>query len=120
MIEAMGMAARIFFAAGAKKVMTSHRKKTVLYGTEDIFLLAEMGVGGTDISLISAHPQGGNRMAEKVPSVVDSNCRVHGIKNLFVCDASVFPTSVGVNPQISVMALAVHAANHINQSSEFS
>ena len=45
--------------------------------------------------------------------MVDSDCRVHGFKNLFVCDASVFPTSVGVNPQISVMTVASIVASWI-------
>ena len=36
--------------------------------------------------------------------------RVHGIDNLYVCDASVFPTSTTVNPQMTVMSLAEHAA----------
>ena len=42
-------------------------------------------------------------------SVVDSHSKVYGFENLFVCDASVFPTSVGVNPQLTVMALASRA-----------
>jgi choline dehydrogenase-like flavoprotein len=43
-------------------------------------------------------------------SVVDPEFRVWGFDNLFVCDASVFPTSLGVNPQVPIMALADYAA----------
>jgi choline dehydrogenase-like flavoprotein len=49
-------------------------------------------------------------------SVVNSYCKFYGIENLFVCDASVFPTSVGVNPQITVMALAVRTAEYIGEN----
>jgi choline dehydrogenase-like flavoprotein len=42
--------------------------------------------------------------------VVDDGFRVHGFSNLHVCDASVFPSSLTVNPQITVMALAHYAA----------
>jgi choline dehydrogenase-like flavoprotein len=42
--------------------------------------------------------------------VVDEHFKVYGFENLFVCDASVFPTSLGVNPQITVMSLAYYAA----------
>jgi choline dehydrogenase-like flavoprotein len=41
---------------------------------------------------------------------VDESFRVHGFDNLFVCDASVFPTAITVNPQLTVMALANYAA----------
>ena len=52
--------------------------------------------------------------------VVDSDCKVYGFENLFVCDASVFPTAVGVNPQLTVMALATITADRINRKwSEF-
>jgi hypothetical protein len=45
--------------------------------------------------------------------VVDSNCKIFGFDNLYVCDASVFPTALGVNPQLTVMALATITANKI-------
>jgi choline dehydrogenase-like flavoprotein len=38
--------------------------------------------------------------------VVDERFRVHGFENLHVCDASVFPSAITVNPQLTVMALA--------------
>ena len=45
--------------------------------------------------------------------VVDPDFKVYGYDNLFVCDASVFPSSIGVNPQLTVMALAHYAAPSI-------
>jgi choline dehydrogenase-like flavoprotein len=66
------------------------------------------------LNLGSSHPQGGNSMSDGPASgVVDADCRVHGYTNLYVCDASVFPTSVTVNPQLTVMALAQYAANRM-------
>ena len=46
-------------------------------------------------------------------AVVNSDCKVFGFKNLCVCDASVFPTALGVNPQLTVMALGTLTANKI-------
>ena len=62
----------------------------------------------------SAHPQGETEWGTtKKNCVVDSNCKVFGFDNLYVCDASVFPTALGVNPQLTVMALATITANKI-------
>ena len=49
-------------------------------------------------------------------SVVDSHSKVFGFDNLFVCDASVFPTSVGVNPQLTVMALASRLGEFVGEN----
>ena len=45
--------------------------------------------------------------------LVSPDFRVHGYENLYVCDASVFPSSVTVNPQLTVMALAHYASERI-------
>ncbi len=67
-----------------------------------------------NLMLGSAHPQGGNRMGNNEREcVVDSDCKVFGFDNLYVCDASVFPTALGVNPQLTVMALAALVADKI-------
>ena len=50
---------------------------------------------------------------DKKTSVVNSECRSHEIKNLYICDASVFPTPLGVNPQLTVMTIASLAAKKI-------
>jgi choline dehydrogenase-like flavoprotein len=64
--------------------------------------------------LTSAHPQGGNPIGEPGEGgVVGPDFRVHGFANLYLCDASAFPSSVGVNPQLTVMALAQMAAGRI-------
>jgi choline dehydrogenase-like flavoprotein len=45
--------------------------------------------------------------ADPATSVVDPDGRVWGWENLYVADASVFPTSLGVNPQVTTMAVAL-------------
>ncbi len=72
------------------------------------------------IMLNTAHPQGGNLMAGQTASaairakrVVDETFRVEGFSNVFVADASVFPTSMNLNPQWTIMAMSSLASKHV-------
>jgi choline dehydrogenase-like flavoprotein len=108
--------ARMWFRLGATRVITSHISKQILYSEDEIKELTDaIKNDSKNLLLGSAHPQGGNRMG-KDPNdcIVDPNCKVYGFKNLYVCDASVFPTAVGVNPQLTVMSLATIIANRIS------
>jgi choline dehydrogenase-like flavoprotein len=45
--------------------------------------------------------------------VVDADCRVHGVPNLFVAGSSVFPTGGYANPTLTIVALAIRLADHL-------
>jgi choline dehydrogenase-like flavoprotein len=62
-----------------------------------------------DVTLNSSHPQGGNPLGDRRIGAVDPGFRVHGVRGLYVCDASVFPTTIRINPMLTVMALADYA-----------
>jgi len=51
--------------------------------------------------------------ADPKTSVVNSHGETHDVKNLFVCDSSVFPTGTGVNPQEPIMVVSHHFAQGI-------
>jgi choline dehydrogenase-like flavoprotein len=115
MARGMAILAKMWFSIGAKSVVTSHRDMPELRTKADIPMLKDAIRNNPDGLMIgSAHPQGGNKMgSNREECVVDSDCKVYGFQNLFVCDASVFPTALGVNPQLTVMALATITANKI-------
>ena len=46
-------------------------------------------------------------------SVVDADCRVHSVRNLFVAGSAVFPTSSQANPTLTLVALALRLAAHL-------
>jgi choline dehydrogenase-like flavoprotein len=61
-----------------------------------------------------AHACGTCRLGnDPADSVVDRDCRVHALENLFVVDASVFPSSGGTNPSLTVAANAIRVAREI-------
>ncbi len=60
------------------------------------------------------HHMGTTRMHESpARGVVDPNCRVHGVKNLYVAGSSVFPTGGYANPTLTIIALALRLADHL-------
>src|SRR5215831_3501448 len=115
MAKGMEIIAKMWLALGAKQIVSSHRNMMILKNEGDIPKLVDKVLNDPkNLLLGSAHPQSGNRIGSSPEdSVVDSDCKVHGFGNLFVCDASVFPTAVGVNPQITVMAVASIIASRI-------
>jgi choline dehydrogenase-like flavoprotein len=63
----------------------------------------------------SNHHMGGMRMAAVASEgVVDTDLRLHGTKNCYVCSGAVFPTSGFSNPTHTVLALAVRLAEHLS------
>jgi choline dehydrogenase-like flavoprotein len=62
----------------------------------------------------SNHHMGTTRMHDDARyGVVDRDCRVHGVDNLFVAGSSVFPTSGAANPTLTLVALALRLADHL-------
>ncbi len=72
----------------------------------------------SSLRLTTAHPQGGNGMyGDSSPlrrlRVVDGDYRLDGFENVFVADASLFPSTITVNPQWTIMALSSLAAQSV-------
>jgi cholesterol oxidase len=62
----------------------------------------------------TAHILGGAVIApDAEQGVVDAHQRVFGYENLLVCDGSAIPANVGVNPSLTITALAEHAMSHV-------
>ena len=110
--QGLDVAARFHFATGARKVMTLHSRPTEFQSPAEIHRkLAAADWGANEIAMYSAHPLGTCRMGSDArTSVVDSHCQTHDAKGVFVIDGSVTPTSLGVNPQVTILAIAEKSA----------
>jgi choline dehydrogenase-like flavoprotein len=108
--------AEIWFAAGAKKVFTAITGHTELGSTADLRRLAQSRIRARDIYAMSAyHYLGTCRMGSDPEwSVVKHTGETWDVENLFISDASILPTSPGVNPQLTIMALATRNAGFID------
>src|SRR5262249_31358374 len=113
-VDGMKHCAEILFASGAKQVLVPYASPLMLRPGDDLSVLEARGVRPAEIVLAATHPQSTCRMGEDPRrAVVNSWCQSHELQTLFVCDMSVFPSSLGAPPQISTAAIADRTARYI-------
>jgi hypothetical protein len=105
--------ARAYLAAGATRVMpvarSEHSYRDADALAADLPRLLERDV------IRQLRPQGGNAIsADPGKGPVDQRFKVRGVRNVYVCDASVFPTAVTVAPSLAALTLAEYAATVID------
>ena len=116
---------RIHLAAGANEIISLQNKPTYMEPSAHTIMHEQQlrdfgrqvdrhGLGINHILMFSAHQMGSCRMgADPKTSVTNEHNQVHGIKGLFVCDSSVFPSASGVNPMVSIMGLAHRTSQYL-------
>ena len=111
--------ARVFFAAGAREVHLPAHGNPVLKRLEDASRIEDLGLRARDVDLTAYHPLGTCRMgADRSSSVVGPTHEAWDVPGLFVSDGSVMPGSLGVNPQVTIMALALRASEYVARAAE--
>jgi hypothetical protein len=107
-------AAELMFAAGAREVVCPVHGLPDRIRPEQLALIETASDDPAAYPLAMSHLFGTARMSlQPDGGVVGTDFRVHGTDNLYVVDSSVFPTNLGVNPQLTIMALARLAAGRI-------
>jgi choline dehydrogenase-like flavoprotein len=112
-------AAQILEAAGARRIFSSHAK-LVAYepGTGGrVRFMADAdgaGYGASQVLLTSFHIMSSARIGgSRKDSACDPTAQTWDVRNLYVLDGSAFPTASGVNPQISIQAIAHMCARQL-------
>jgi choline dehydrogenase-like flavoprotein len=108
-VDGLKLLGRAYLAAGATRIMPATFAFHAFTDEAEMATLDRYVHDNADILLTTAHPQSGNAIGE----VVDERFCVRGFENLYVTDASVFPSSVTVNPQMTVFGMAWLAADRI-------
>lgn len=106
---------RVYFAAGAERVYTPVHGFDYLSGEDDLDRFRRTRLRARDVDLSAYHPLGTARMGtDRRRSVVDGNHESHDVRNLYIVDGASVPSSLAVNPQLTIMALATRAAERID------
>ena len=117
LLTGLELSGEIMFAAGAESVMPNSFKYYEFKSTQELRKLSDVIRDPSEITLGTGHPQGGNIIGNSsATGVVNAEFKVFDYTNLYVCDASVFPTSLGVNPQLTVMGLADYAVQFVKEN----
>ncbi|HOU92300.1 MAG TPA: GMC family oxidoreductase, partial [Polyangiaceae bacterium] len=107
-------AARLLLAAGAREVLVPSSPPHVLDDPGQVERIPESVADPRSIAVTSVHPLGTLRLGDDPRrAVVNSAGEHHQVEGLFVLDGSLFPTSLGVPPQLSVYAFARHLAPRV-------
>jgi len=114
LLKAMIVADRVMFAAGAKRVLNGNLEHPEIDSLTQLDAIARQKTKPSDFLLMAFHPQATCKMGvDPKKSVTGPTGETHDIKNLFIADAGVFPTSLGVNPQETIWAMATRIAENI-------
>lgn len=98
--------AEVLMAGGARKV-SAGVNRVGLHDSVASFQEALADKQIADFTIYASHPMASCRMGtDATTSVVGPTGEAHGLHGLYIADASVFPTSLGVNPQLTTMAVA--------------
>ena len=116
LIEGLRLCGEVFFAAGAREFLPAVLDSRPVRSPGEIEAALPLDLPPHMLRTYASHPMGTCRMGPNPDdSVVDRLGRVWGLANLRVADASVFPTSLGVNPQVTTMAMGLMVGHSIGR-----
>lgn len=112
--EGMKHICEILLASGAYEVYPVTAHQNALKTKEDIEKFFSPPPPKDDLLLLCYHPLGTCRLGtDAKTAVVKPDFEAYDMKNFYICDGSIFPTPLGTNPQVTIMAMATYFAEEI-------
>jgi choline dehydrogenase-like flavoprotein len=115
LVFGIARAAEVHFAAGATAVYPNIARVGTLT-PDKLAAFESTRFKPSELRLEAFHPMGTARIAGERDGVCASDGSVHGLNDLYVADASLFPTSVGVNPMMTIIAFSARIAAELAKS----
>jgi choline dehydrogenase-like flavoprotein len=113
-VRGVALSAELMFAAGAKRVLLPFEGVPDLLGPDEVHTIFERRIPRGAMDLFTVHLMGTARMSDdRTRGVVSSFGAFHDAAGLFVADASLFPSPIGVNPMETILALATRNAEWV-------
>ncbi len=114
LVRGVGLLSELLFAAGAREIHPPFAGMAPLTSVDDARRLQGQTVPKSSMEVVTVHMMGTAAMGgDRTRAVTDEHGLVHDADRLMVCDASLFPSPIGVNPMETIMALATRAAAHV-------
>jgi choline dehydrogenase-like flavoprotein len=114
LVRGTALLAELLFAAGARRVLVPFEGAPALDRPDDIAALLRRPIAKETIELFTVHLMGTARMGrDRSRAVTDDFGHVHDAEGLMVCDASLFPGPIGVNPAETIQALTTRNVAHL-------
>lgn len=112
--EAISRVAELLLSAGAERVFLGVESFREVRKREEIDEVMR-GVKKEELVVSAYHPMGTCAMGERRECVVDNEFRAQGMRNLYICDGSLLPSPLGVNPALTIAALSILAGEKLKK-----
>jgi choline dehydrogenase-like flavoprotein len=114
-VRGVKLLSRMHFEMGAEFVILPFSNQPVARCIDDLETIEKLQTDRRTLELFTVHLMGTARMGtSRDTSVVDLNGQLWDLPGCYIADASIFPTAIGVNPQVTIMALATRIAQSIH------
>ncbi len=114
LVKGTKLLCELLFEAGAQKILLPFSGPGDLHSADDIKTIDPQQIDKRTMEVLTVHMMGTARMgSDPNRAVTDQNGAVYDADRLFICDAGLFPTPIGVNPMETIQALATRNAHHI-------
>jgi choline dehydrogenase-like flavoprotein len=114
LLEGTRRLAELHFAMGASKVVLPFAHMHLARSPDELAKITPQNVKKSTLDMFTVHLMGTAQIGARAErSVVDPSGQLWDLPGCYVADASLFPSAVGVNPQVSIMALAMLVASRV-------